>query len=166
MTRQEFLTRLREALESELDRRTVQENVDYYNSYIIEETAKGRRESDVIAELGDPWVIARSVIGMAGDGLGAGAAYEADSGAGRGRDGGRQSRQEGRRSGSRSYSTGGGSASVFGSWWKKALFVLGIIGVFLIVIAVIGGIFSLLMPILVPVLVIVLILRLIGGMRR
>ena len=102
MTRQEFLERLREALESELDRRNVQENVDYYNSYIIEETAKGRKESDVIAELGDPWVIARSVIGMAGDGLGAGAAYEADSGAGRGRDGGRQSRQEGRRRGCRS----------------------------------------------------------------
>ena len=53
MTRQEFLARLREALESELDRRTVQENVDYYSSYIIEETAKGRPESDVIAELGD-----------------------------------------------------------------------------------------------------------------
>ncbi len=133
MTRQEFLTRLREALESELDRRTVQENVDYYNSYIIEETAKGRQESDVIAELGDPWVIARSVIGMTSDGLGAGTAYD---------------------------------ASILGAWWKKALFVLGIIGVFLIVIAVIGGIFSLLMPILVPVLAVVLILRLLGGTRR
>ena len=153
MTRQEFLTRLREALESELDRRTVQENVDYYNSYIIEETAKGRQESDVIAELGDPWVIARSVIGMTSDGLGAGTAYDGDPGAGRGRDSGRQSRQE-------------GSASILGAWLKKALFVLGIIGVFLIVIAVIGGIFSLLMPILVPVLAVVLILRLLGGTRR
>ena len=153
MTRQEFLTRLREALESELDRRTVQENVDYYNSYIIEETAKGRQESDVIAELGDPWVIARSVIGMTSDWLGAGTAYDGDPGAGRGRDSGRQSRQE-------------GSASILGAWWKKALFVLGIIGVFLIVIAVIGGIFSLLMPILVPVLAVVLILRLLGGTRR
>lgn len=82
MTRQEFLAKLRQALESELDHRTVQENVDYYNSYIIEETAKGRPESDVIAELGDPWVIARSVIGMSGDGLGAQTAYETASGRG------------------------------------------------------------------------------------
>ena len=82
MTRQEFLARLREALESELDRRTVQENVDYYSSYIIEETAKGRPESDVIAELGDPWVIARSVIGMSADSLGAEDAYDAAGGRG------------------------------------------------------------------------------------
>ena len=147
MTRQEFLARLREALESELDRRTVQENVDYYSSYIIEETAKGRPESDVIAELGDPWVIARSVIGMSADSLGAEDAY--DAAGGRGHDGGRQ-----------------GGASPLSAWWKKLLLVLGVVGVFLIVIAVIGGIFSLLMPILVPVLAVVLILRLLGGTRR
>lgn len=159
MTRQEFLAKLRQALESELDHRTVQENVDYYNSYIIEETAKGRPESDVIAELGDPWVIARSVIGMSGDGLGAQTAYETASGRGqenksREKSGGYQGRGE------------GGGFSTFGTWWKRLLLVLGIIGVFLLVIAVIGGIFSLLMPILVPVLVIVLIIRLIGGARR
>lgn len=159
MTRQEFLAKLRQALESELDHRTVQENVDYYNSYIIEETAKGRPESDVIAELGDPWVIARSVIGMSGDGLGAQTAYETASGRGqenksREKSGGYQGRGE------------EGGFSAFGTWWKRLLLVLGIIGVFLLVIAVIGGIFSLLMPILVPVLVIVLIIRLIGGVRR
>ena len=49
---------------------------------------------------------------------------------------------------------------------RKLLLVLGVVGVFLIVIAVIGGIFSLLMPILVPVLVVAFILRLIGGTRR
>mgnify|MGYP000624026119 CR=1 FL=1 len=158
MTRQEFLAKLRQALESELDHRTVQENVDYYNSYIIEETAKGRPESDVIAELGDPWVIARSVIGMSGDGLGA-------------RQPMRRLREEAgkTRAGKRAAATRqreGGGFSTFGTWWKRLLLVLGIIGVFLLVIAVIGGIFSLLMPILVPVLVIVLIIRLIGGARR
>ena len=66
MTRQEFLAKLRQALESELDHRTVQENVDYYNSYIIEETAKGRPESDVIAELGDRPLRHRHVRGRAG----------------------------------------------------------------------------------------------------
>lgn len=150
MTRQEFLAKLRQALESELDHRTVQENVDYYNSYVIEETAKGRSESDVIAELGDPWVIARSVIGMSGDGQRAQTVYETASGRGQ------ENKSRGKNDGS----------FVFGAWWKTVLLVLGVIGVFLLVIAVIGGIFSLLMPILVPVLVILLIIRLINGVRR
>lgn len=34
----------------------------YYDNYIQEEVRKGRTEADVIAELGDPWVIARTII--------------------------------------------------------------------------------------------------------
>lgn len=154
MTRQEFLTGLREALEGELDRRTVQEHVAYYDSYIIEETGKGRKEADVTAELGDPWVIARSIISMAAE-------------RGQDQDGPRTS---GRGDGARDEDAArsGGTVHVFGfdTWWKKLLLVLGVIGIFLLVIAVIGGIFSLLMPILVPLLLIVLIFRLLGGTRR
>lgn len=154
MTRQEFLTGLREALEGELDRRTVQEHVAYYASYIIEETGKGRTEADVTAELGDPWVIARSIISMAAE-------------RGQDQDGPRTS---GRGDGARDEDAArsGGTVHVFGfdTWWKKLLLVLGVIGIFLLVIAVIGGIFSLLMPILVPLLLIVLIFRLLGGTRR
>ena len=65
MTREEFLKKLKEALENDLSGRIVQENVSYYESYIIEEIRKGRTESEVIEELGDPWVIARSIIDMA-----------------------------------------------------------------------------------------------------
>ena len=65
MTREEFLKKLKEALENDLSGRIVQENVSYYESYIIEEIRKGRTESEVIEELGDPWIIARSIIDMA-----------------------------------------------------------------------------------------------------
>lgn len=65
MKRQEFLEKLREALSNGLDSRTVHENVMYYQSYIAEEMEKGRSEEEVIDELGDPWVLARSVIDMA-----------------------------------------------------------------------------------------------------
>ena len=51
MTREEFLKKLKEALENDLSGRIVQENVSYYESYIIEEIRKGRTESEVIEEL-------------------------------------------------------------------------------------------------------------------
>ena len=62
MTRLEFLEKLREALENDLSGQIVRENVDYYNTYISEEVRKGRNEEEVVDELGDPWVIARSLI--------------------------------------------------------------------------------------------------------
>ncbi|BDZ80427.1 DUF1700 domain-containing protein [Claveliimonas bilis] len=160
MTREEFLKKLKEALENDLSGRIVQENVSYYESYIIEEIRKGRAESEVIEELGDPWVIARSIIDMAEGEPGTKEAYYGSAKS--------SSRQE--RAADR-YTDGmgkSGNIHVFSmdSWWKKLLVILGVIGIFLIIIAVIGGIFSLLMPIIVPVLCIALIFRLISGRRR
>lgn len=166
MTRIEFLEKLREALENELDAQAVQENVNYYSSYITEEMGKGRAETDVTAELGDPWVIARSLIGVAES-----ASESYGGGQDSGSSGGRTSsgRSSGGRSasGRQSYGSNGADIHVFGldSWWKKLLLVLGIIGVVLIIIAVIGGIFSLLMPIIVPVVIIMMVVRLLGRRR-
>lgn len=153
MTQNEFLEKLRNALENDLGGSTVQDNVDYYRSYITEEVRKGRPEAEVVDELGDPWVIARSLIDAAENVTETYSGYEAKEAAGR-------------RGGGQNYGTGG-SVHVFGidAWWKKLLLVLGIIGVVLIVIAVIGGIFSLLMPLIVPIIVVMLVVRLIGRRR-
>ena len=62
MTKMEFLEGLRKALGNDLDRATVQENVNYYDGYISDEVSKGKTEEEVTAELGDPWVIAQTVI--------------------------------------------------------------------------------------------------------
>ena len=62
MTKMEFLEGLRKALGNDLDCTTVQENVNYYDGYISDEVNKGRTEEEVTAELGDPWVIAQTVI--------------------------------------------------------------------------------------------------------
>lgn len=160
MTREEFLKKLKEALENDLSGRIVQENVSYYESYIIEEIRKGRAESEVIEELGDPWVIARSIIDMAEGEPGTREAYYESA-----KSSSRQERKADRYAGGMGNN---GNIHVFSmdSWWKKLLVILGVIGIFLIIIAVIGGIFSLLMPIIVPVLCVVLIFRLISGRRR
>lgn len=146
MTRKEFLEGLREKLSGSLPAGEVQNHVDYYNDYIKEEVKKGRRESEVLDELGDPWVIARSLIGAAnarGDGPGE-TYYEPER---------RQSAREGSSTGSKIH-----MFSV-DSRFKAVLFLLGIIGIFALLIAVIGGILSLLAPVLVPVLLILIIIR-------
>lgn len=159
MTREEFLKRLKEALENDLSGHIVQENVNYYESYIIEEIGKGRTEREVIEELGDPWIIARSVIEMAEANGSTQDTYNQSQ-----KGGSRQERETDRYTGNRGTN---GKIRMFSvdSWWKKLLMILGIIGIFMIVIAVIGGIFSLLMPVIVPVFCIVLIFRLINSRR-
>ncbi len=159
MKRSEFLEKLREALENDLSGRIVQENIDYYNSYIAEEVRKGRAEEAVIEELGDPWVIARSVVEMADSTAGTKEGYAAYESA--------QSKTTQSSQGGQSYGSGGGVHMYsFDAWWKKLLLILAIVGIIGVVIAIIGGIFSLLMPILVPVLIIMLVLKLVGGNRR
>ena len=62
MSKREFLDKLRKALENDLSGSVVQENVNYYNTYINEEVQKGRSEREVLDELGDPWAIAKNIV--------------------------------------------------------------------------------------------------------
>lgn len=158
MRKNEFLSKLKEALENDLDSRAVQENMTYYSSYIKEEMAKGRSESEVIDELGDPWVIARSVIDMAENqsettNTGNNESGYSNYGYGNNRtdDSSRQNRS----------SYGGGNIHVFttDSWWKKLIFILGIIGIVFLVVSVIGGIVSFLSPIIMPVIIVLVLVR-------
>ena len=154
MTRNEFLEKLRQALENDLHGQIVQENINYYNNYITEEVKKGRTEEAVTGELGDPWMIARTLIEAAENGSSDSGSYSAyDSG-------------QTRESGNRNPNNSTAQVSGFGSWWKKVLLVLGIIGVFVLVIGVIGGLFALVAPLIVPLLVVLFILRLFGQGRR
>lgn len=155
MNRSEFLEKLQNALENDLHGQIVQEHVNYYNNYIIEETRKGKAEESVIEELGDPWMIARTLIEAAenSDTEQGKSAYETEYR--------RETSRSGQSAGNkRVYSFGGQS------WWKTLVFILGIIGVLALVIAVIGGLFALVAPIILPVIVIVFVLRLFSQGRR
>lgn len=156
MTKQEFLSRLKEALENRLDSRAVQENMDYYRSYIEEETRHGRSEEEVTDELGDPWVIAQSVINMTESR----AAAEGGYGPGNVFDDGEPGYSD-----RRGYSDTQIHTYMVNSWWKRLLFLMGIIGIVLIVFAVIGGLISLVMPVVLPILVIIMVMRLFRRMR-
>ena len=62
MNKREFLAQLRETLSYDLPGDLVESNMRYYTSYIEEELRKGRTQEEILGELGDPKLIARSVI--------------------------------------------------------------------------------------------------------
>lgn len=62
MNRIEFIERLQRALAGGLNSRQVTENVRYYQEYIDMEIRRGRSESEVLAGLGDPRLLAKSII--------------------------------------------------------------------------------------------------------
>ena len=68
MKRSEFLTELKEQLSFELPERLVRENIDFYNNYISDEVRAGKTEAEVLSDLGEPRLIARTVIDAAKSG--------------------------------------------------------------------------------------------------
>lgn len=62
MEKQEFLEKLRSALSGRLSSENVADTLRYYEDYINTETRMGREEQEVMASLGDPRLIARTII--------------------------------------------------------------------------------------------------------
>ena len=72
MNKTEFLQGLQSALSGNVPPETVRENLRYYSDYIRSEVQKGRSERDVMEELGDPRLIARTIMDAtpgAGEGM-------------------------------------------------------------------------------------------------
>lgn len=61
MNKEEFLRKLAGALNGQVSQQTVQENIRYYDQYISDEVRKGRTETEVIEEIGDPRLIAKTI---------------------------------------------------------------------------------------------------------
>ena len=144
MTKFEFLEQLRKELTGSISQAAVQDNIDYYDRYIMEEVRNGKSEKEVLQMLGDPWVIAQTIIG-ADDGTGADDVYENTE---------------------RTYSYTDNQHSNYkeqNNWWKKLLFVLFIIMIIMCILAITTGLIRLLAPILIPVAVIMFIVRLVKG---
>lgn len=59
---EEFLSKLRNLLSGEISNEEVEKQLLYYRNYILNEKIKGKSEKDIINDLGDPVLIARSII--------------------------------------------------------------------------------------------------------
>lgn len=155
MRKIEFLQELREALEGEVPSHVIQENLNYYDSYISQEAARGRGEEEIIEELGGPRIIARTIIDSseaAGEAAGAQGSWQSQSSPDYGR-------------------ADGGQRSSFhyvdlNKWYWKLLAFVVMITILFVVMTVVGGIFSLIFRFAGPLLIIWLIYTLIKGKRR
>lgn len=61
MNREEFLRQFREALEGKVSERVISENITYYRDYINHQVNSGRSEGEVLRELGDPRLLAKTI---------------------------------------------------------------------------------------------------------
>lgn len=148
MTKNEFLGKLREALANDLTGPIIQENVDYYSDYIRNETSAGRDENEVVAELGDPWMLARTIIDTT------------DSAAtGQNNFYGKEESPYSQGAGERRLRPAGTGA------FRLLVALLGIIGIIFVIVTVVGGIISLIAPIVVPLLAIMIVIRFINQRR-
>ena len=60
MDKKEFMDILRQSLEGEIDNSTLEQSVKFYNEYISSQPDKS--EEEVIIEIGDPRLIAKTII--------------------------------------------------------------------------------------------------------
>lgn len=154
MTKQEFLDSLRAALSSRVGTRAVAENISFYEDYINTQVRMGKSEAQVIEELGDPRLLARSIA-------------EAEKRAGTGSE---QEAEYRRADSSYGYGTGQRGAYGYsydagqrgGKGYRVPLWL--VIGIMLLVVvlvlSLVFSVISFLLPILIPVMLVVFTVRL------
>lgn len=166
MNRVEFIEKLQRALAGGLNSNQVTENVRYYQEYIDMEMRKGRSEADVLAGLGDPRLLAKSIIEAnkhAGNSSGTNRTYDEEmTGTG-------NAYQRGAYSGG-AYNEAYGNDRTYGAYEESNDKVRGfrmpgwliLLIVTVVVVLIIGVAFSLisvLAPIIIPVLLVILLVR-------
>ena len=136
MTQSKFLHELRRALGGKLPAGEVQENITYYENYSNEEMKKGRSEEEVLTELGDPWILAKTIKDIRG-------------GSGNYKDSGKPSASE------KDEKKSGMSPL------KKGMLIIGVIFAVIAVIMVVRGLMRFIMPIAVPLIAVYAIVKII-----
>lgn len=149
MNRYEFIEKLRAALSGKATQSAINENIRYYEEYLDTEIRKGKREEDVIKELGDPRLLAKTIVEANKQG-GQGGNY-------------REVYQD-----TVDYGTGtenkntrvhiNGKEYAVPKWG----FILALVLVVVIIIAIIGTVLSIVLPIVVPVVLILAAVKIIS----
>ena len=62
MNRKIFLQELKQSLAGQLSMEEIQDNMEYYETYILEQIQRGQKEEEVIEQLGDPRLIAKTIM--------------------------------------------------------------------------------------------------------
>lgn len=150
MNKQEFIDRLRNALNGRVAPNLVQENINYYEDYINTQVRMGRSEQEVLENLGDPRLIAKTIVETSGQGR--------TDNYGEGVYQGHEYRNVGQRGGSYQNSNE--------RKWNKTfripgwLWIVIVILVLVFIFAIVSSVLSFLAPIILPILVVVFLVKL------
>jgi len=161
MTRQEFVDVLERVLRgagiSEYD---ISDNINYYNSYFRDQERLGRSEAEVSEELGDPRLIAKTIIGVQDDDEQTAGSYDSETGTYE-----EYSSEEyaGNRRGLHAELNGNGWDVRFGrfklnSWYGYLVIGVIVFAVLSVLFSIVSGLITIIAPIAFPVLIIMLVL--------
>lgn len=162
MNKEEYLRGLEEALAGEVPASVIRENMNYYNSYLSQEMAKGRTVDEIAEEIGEPRIVARTIIDSC---EASGAAYGTDGD-------GYGTYEEGSYDTSYDRNPFGGNSSPqihyfdLNKWYWKLLLILILLTVGSIVFSIVGGIFALLIRFAGPILMILLVIWFFKNIRN
>lgn len=149
MNRYEFIEKLRAALSGKATQSAVNENIRYYEEYLDTEIRKGKREEEVIRELGDPRLLAKTII-------------EANKQAGRG--GNFQEVYNDTVDYSEEKTKRNSNIHINGREYNisKGTVILTLVLVAVIIIALVGAVISIVLPIVIPVILIFMAVKIIS----
>ena len=145
MNRQDFIKNFRMALSGQVPAYVIEENVRYYEEYIDVQVRQGKTEKEVLDSLGDPRLLAKTVITM-----------HKTSGSSQSESGQTYESVE------RQEVKGSGFWNGFmrlPSWLRSILTVIIMVGIFFVIAKIIG----LLLPVVLFVVIIVYLLRMFRG---
>lgn len=170
MDRNEFVSTLRAVLTGEVSSAVVEENVRYYNSYISQEIASGKTEREVLESLGDPRLIARTIIDTQGqecNGRGTYGSSDFEDSYSSYNSGEERKEEKGFHA---EFRDDGGvdikyNRFNFNTWYGKLLLIVAVILVLALIFLIIGGIVAWVLPVLIPVLLIFWLIRMFFGDR-
>lgn len=156
MTKSEFLEALRRALHGNMAAASVDDNIRFYDSYFTAEENKGRSESEILSGLGDPRILARTLIDAA-DRAGDAYAHEANETQFRGAAGSQNSYNSYKEETSAKRDAGS-VHKVRIPGWLTAILILMTVAV---VISVVGSLVWAILPYLIPIILVLYIVRII-----
>lgn len=173
MNKQEFLQELERALAGRVSSRAITENLSYYSNYIEDEVRRGKSESAVLSALGDPRLLAKTIISVEANKSGTSGqedtfqsrSYETPYQEDQGYDdfSGNQNQNEfGTGKNWRVYHFGGGEVK----WYTKILHIVVLLFIIAAIVGIISGIISFVLPILLPILIIWLIVSFVRNNHR
>ena len=145
MNRGEFLSLLRESLEGVIPMEEVEKNITFYRDYFEE---AGKSEKEVIEELGDPRLIARTIVDAYKASKGPMADYYTE-----------QARSEYSRERSGQYDSYENKTEGGLAWYERALGWVILIGVLAVVLVLVANIIGIFVGFVLPVLLVVILIK-------